>query len=49
MILVRVIVPHDRLQRFQEYWLADTADLQNRIERGYLEFIEADESDVEEE
>ena len=40
MILVRVIVPHDRMQRFDEYWLEDTVDVQRRIERGYLEFIE---------
>ena len=40
MILVRVIVPHDRMQRFDEYWLADTPDVQARIQRGYLEFIE---------
>ncbi len=40
MVLVRVIVPHDRMQRFEEYWLADSPDVQRRIERGYLEFIE---------
>jgi hypothetical protein len=42
MILVRVIVPHDRMQRFDTYWLAETPDVQRRIERGYLEFIEYD-------
>jgi hypothetical protein len=40
MILVRVIVPHDRMQRFDTYWLQETPDVQRRIERGYLEFIE---------
>ena len=42
MILVRVIVPHDRMQRFDTYWLAETPDVQRRIERGYLEFIDYD-------
>ena len=47
MILVRVIVPHDRLERFREYWLADTPDLQNRIERGYLEYIDREDGEEE--
>jgi hypothetical protein len=42
MILVRVIVPHDRMQRFDTYWLQETPDVQRRIERGYLEFIDYD-------
>jgi hypothetical protein len=47
MILVRVIVPHDRMQRFDEYWLAESRDVQRRIERGYLEFIEHDGDEEE--
>lgn len=45
MILVRVIVPHDRMQRFDTYWLQETPDVQNRIERGYLEFIDYGEEE----
>ena len=48
MILVRVIVPHDRMQRFDTYWLAETPDVQRRIERGYLEYIEHDDEGEEE-
>lgn len=48
MILVRVIVPHDRMQRFETYWLAESPDVQRRIERGYLEFIEHDNEGEEE-
>jgi hypothetical protein len=48
MILVRVIVPHDRMQRFDTYWLEESPDVQRRIERGYLEFIEHDDEGEEE-
>lgn len=39
-IRVRCIVPHDRLQRFVIYDLADTDDVTMRIQRGYLEYLQ---------
>ena len=51
LIRVRCIVPHDRLQRFQIYDLADTDDVTMRIQRGYLEYLQyvADPNGEEEE
>jgi hypothetical protein len=44
-LLVKVIVPHDRMQRFDTYWLEESADVQLRIEKGFLEFIEYEDTD----
>ena len=40
MIRVKVMVPHDHMQRYDTVELEDTADVRARIVRGYLQPVE---------
>ena len=40
MITVKVMVPHDHMQRYSLVELEDTADVRARIVRGYLQPVE---------